>query len=99
MAPLWGVAGLPAGLEPQEQRDEAVEGREFSVEERSQVQAPAGRAPAGSISIEWRSERIDDVRHEQRGPETVFSVEALSHEHAKAAFCPQEHLACEAVKF
>ena len=41
---------LPAGLAPQEQRDEAVDGREFSVEARSQVQAPAGRAPEGQIS-------------------------------------------------
>lgn len=66
----------PAGREPQEHKDPAVEAREFSVLARSQVHSPAGRA-----------------RQEHRGPETVFSVAALSHEHANAAFCPQEHLA------
>jgi hypothetical protein len=45
------VGRVPAGLAPQEQRDEAVDEREFSVVARSQVQAPAGRAPADSISI------------------------------------------------
>ena len=44
------VRSVPAGLEPQEQRDEAVDGREFSVVARSHVQDPAGRAPVDSFS-------------------------------------------------
>jgi hypothetical protein len=52
-----------------------------------------------TVSIYGRLEERDDVRQEQRGPETVFSVAALSHEHANADFCPQEHLAWLAKKF
>lgn len=68
-----------AGLAAQAQR--APDGVSFSVEERSQLQAPAGRA-----------------RHEQRGPVTAFSLEALPQVQLRADCSPQEHLAWEALE-
>lgn len=37
------------------------------------------------------------ARQEQRGPETVFSLVALSQEQCRADCLPHEHLACWAV--
>ena len=42
--------------------------------------------------------RRSHVRHEQRGPETVFSASAFPHEQFKADFSPQEHLAWDALR-
>jgi hypothetical protein len=38
-----------------------------------------------------------NVRHEQRGPVTAFSVSALAQVQCRADFSPHEHLACEAL--
>lgn len=37
------------------------------------------------------------ARQEQRGPETAFSLAALSQEQCRADCLPQEHLACWAI--
>jgi len=45
------------------------------------------------------SDRMEaNVRHEQRGPSTLFSVSALAHVQCRADFSPQEHLAWAALK-
>lgn len=55
-------------------------------------------SPAGlTFSDEERSQLQSPAgraRHEQRGPETAFSVEALSHVQWRADCFPHEHLAC-----
>jgi hypothetical protein len=38
-----------------------------------------------------------NVRHEQRGPVTAFSVSALAQVQCRADFSRHEHLACEAL--
>jgi hypothetical protein len=93
---------VPAGLAPQEQRSPA--GATFSTLARSQVQAPAGLAPiihqhlslahcrrADEVGKEAKED--NDIRHEQRGPVTAFSVAALAQLQCRADFSPQEHLA------
>lgn len=73
---------LPAGRTPQAHAlTPTAMGFVFSVEARSHVHSPAGRA-----------------RHEQRGPETEFSVAALSQLQWRADSLPQEHVACFAVE-
>lgn len=39
---------------------------------------------------------LGHLRHEHRGPWTLFSAADRPQSHCKAAFLPQEHLACEA---
>ena len=91
---------LPASLFPQ--AHVAPAGALFSVWALSQVHCPAGRAPERRISTDRSQEvmfgqgGVGYIRQEQRGPATVFSVEAFSHEQSRADLFPQEHVALEA---
>lgn len=66
---------------------------------------PEGREPQGQVedsargafSLAARSQvhsPAGRARHEQRGPDTVFSVEALAQLQLRAEFWPQEQVAC-----
>ena len=61
----------------------------------------AHRAPPGfEFSAEARSQvhsPAGRARHEQRGPSTAFSVDALEQLQCRADCLPQEHLACWAM--
>lgn len=88
-----GRINIPAGLEPHEQR--SPEGTLFSSAERSQVQAPAARAPGGLsvVVLEDVFKRKEYIRQEHLAPSTLFSLSDLAHVHSRAFFSPQEHFA------
>lgn len=55
---------------------------------------PAGREPGKAlVRFDIRFDLAGHVRHEQRGPEVAFSVEALVQLQFRADCWPQEHLA------